>query len=203
MPGLDPGIHVFAAASKEDVDGRDKPGHDGDGLAQTAYFSHSIRTHFLPRATKSWSRGVFLFQGCFSGLPGAQIKESSDAIYPNVCCSVLALATLIMESVVIQPAFAADKVSLFKVITAKDEIVIGLAEDDLAQMDGKNAGGIAKMLVAKGSMSVWRYAVHKSADRRPRTGAAAQDRPARVSDSLRVEPYATPLKVLPIDERKK
>ena len=27
MPGLDPGIHVFAA-EKEDVDGRVKPGHD-------------------------------------------------------------------------------------------------------------------------------------------------------------------------------
>jgi len=27
MPGLVPGIHVFAAA-KKDVDGRDKPGHD-------------------------------------------------------------------------------------------------------------------------------------------------------------------------------
>jgi hypothetical protein len=27
MPGLVPGIHVFAAAS-EDVDGRDKPGYD-------------------------------------------------------------------------------------------------------------------------------------------------------------------------------
>jgi hypothetical protein len=26
MPGLVPGIHVFA--SREDVDGRDKPGHD-------------------------------------------------------------------------------------------------------------------------------------------------------------------------------
>ena len=37
----------------------------------------------------------------------------------------LGLAILIMESVVIQPAFAADKVSLFKVITARDEIVIG------------------------------------------------------------------------------
>ena len=75
----------------------------------------------------------------------------------------LGAATLIMESVVIQPAFAADKVSLFKVITAKDEIVIGITEDELAQIDGKNAGGIAKMLVAKGSMSVWQYAVHKSA----------------------------------------
>ena len=28
MPGLVPGIHVFAAL-KEDVDGRDEPGHDG------------------------------------------------------------------------------------------------------------------------------------------------------------------------------
>jgi hypothetical protein len=27
MPGLVPGIHAFAA-SKEDVDGRDEPGHD-------------------------------------------------------------------------------------------------------------------------------------------------------------------------------
>jgi NADPH:quinone reductase-like Zn-dependent oxidoreductase len=42
----------------------------------------------------------------------------------------LGAAILIMESVVIQPAFAADKVSLFKVITAKDEIVIGLDDID-------------------------------------------------------------------------
>jgi hypothetical protein len=30
MPGLVPGIHVFGAACKKDVDGRDKPGHDDD-----------------------------------------------------------------------------------------------------------------------------------------------------------------------------
>jgi len=29
MPGLVPGIHVFAAFGVKDVDGRDKPGHDG------------------------------------------------------------------------------------------------------------------------------------------------------------------------------
>ena len=114
----------------------------------------------------------------------------------------LGLAGLIMESVVIQPAFAADKVSLFKVITAKDEIVIGLADDELAQLEGKNAGGIAKMLVAKGSMSVWQYAVHKSA------AGDLEQAPLRkvgliANDSLRVEPYATPLKVLPIDEARK
>jgi hypothetical protein len=29
MPGLVPGIHVFATPTRQDVDGRDKPGHDG------------------------------------------------------------------------------------------------------------------------------------------------------------------------------
>ncbi len=29
MPGLVPGIHDFLLAAKQDVDGRDKPGHDG------------------------------------------------------------------------------------------------------------------------------------------------------------------------------
>ncbi len=33
MPGLVPGIHVFAAGFT-DVDGRDKPGHDGEKCAQ-------------------------------------------------------------------------------------------------------------------------------------------------------------------------
>jgi hypothetical protein len=28
MPGLEPGIHVFGAGCKKDVDGRDEPGHD-------------------------------------------------------------------------------------------------------------------------------------------------------------------------------
>jgi hypothetical protein len=30
MPGLVPGIHVFGLP--KDMDGRDKPGHNGDGL---------------------------------------------------------------------------------------------------------------------------------------------------------------------------
>ena len=114
----------------------------------------------------------------------------------------LGAAALIMESLTIQPALAADKVSLFKIITVKDEIVIGLPEDELAQLDGKDAGGIAKMLMAKGSMSVWQYAVHKS------TTGDLEQAPLRkiglmASDSLRVEPYASPLKVLPIDETRK
>jgi hypothetical protein len=132
----------------------------------------------------------------------ASFKENFEMHISKRLLYGLELAALIMESVVIQPAFAADKVSLFKVITAKDEIVIGISEGDLAQIEGQNAGGIAKMLVARGSMSVWRYAVHKSA------GGDLEQAPLHkigliASDSLRVEPYATPLKVLPIDETKK
>ena len=32
MPGLVPGIHVFAQRNKNDVDGRDKPGRDGNRI---------------------------------------------------------------------------------------------------------------------------------------------------------------------------
>ena len=114
----------------------------------------------------------------------------------------LGAAAFTMGSLMIQPASAADKVSLFKIITVKDEIVIGIPDDELAQIEGKDAGGIAKMLIAKGSMSAWQYAVHKSA-----TGDLEQAPLRKIgliaSDSLRVEPYASPLKVLPIDESKK
>jgi hypothetical protein len=114
----------------------------------------------------------------------------------------LGLASLIIGSVASLPALAADKVSLFKVVTSKDEVVIGLSDTDLAQVEGQNAGGIAKMLVAKGSMSVWQYAVHKSAS------GDLEEAPLHkigliASESLRVEPYPTTLKVLPIDGSKK
>ena len=114
----------------------------------------------------------------------------------------IGLAGLIMECTVIQPAFAADKVSLFKVITSKDEIVIGMTDDELAKLEGNNAGGIAKMLVAKGSMSVWQYAVRKA------PSGDLEQAPLRkvgliANESLRVEPYASPLKVVPIEDGKK
>jgi hypothetical protein len=112
----------------------------------------------------------------------------------------LALAWL-MGSMMVQPALAADKVSLFKVITARDEIVIGLPDDELKQMDG-NAGGIAKTLVDRGSLSVWQYAVRKAS-----TGDLEQAPLHKIglisTESLRIEPYATPLKVVPIDDSKK
>src|ERR1043166_5829255 len=105
----------------------------------------------------------------------------------------LALASLILGSIMVEPVAAADKVSLFKVITARDEIVIALPDDELKAMDG-NAGGVAKALVSKGSLSVWQYAVRKAP-----TGDLEQAPVHKIglisTESLRIEPYATPLKV--------
>jgi hypothetical protein len=111
----------------------------------------------------------------------------------------LGLVGLILESVMAYPAVAADKVSLFKVITTKDEIVIGLTDDELSQLEGRNAGGVAKLLAAKGSMSVWQYAVRKA------SSGDLEQAPLRQiglmsNESLRVEPYASPLKIIPIGE---
>jgi hypothetical protein len=110
------------------------------------------------------------------------------------------LAVLILEFFLSQQsAMATDKVSLFKIVTAKDEIVIGLTKDELSQMDGRDAGGVAKMLAAKGSMTVWEYAVRKA------EAGALEQAPLRkvglmANTALRVEPYTSPLKVVPIDE---
>src|SRR5258707_13880564 len=57
MPGLVPGIHVLAT-TKKDVDGRDKPGHDGLSMSQqptqyaiTPRASASRRGRFFSRRT--------------------------------------------------------------------------------------------------------------------------------------------------------
>jgi hypothetical protein len=111
------------------------------------------------------------------------------------------LVALALETVLSHPALATDKISLFKVVTAKDEILIGMTEDELARFEGRNAGGIAKALKAEGTLSVWRYAVRKAG-----TGDLEEAPTGKIglmaNDSLRVEPYTSPIKVVPIDETK-
>lgn len=85
--------------------------------------------------------------------------------------------------------------SLFKVVSVKDEIVIGLSAEELAALGGSDAGVVAKALIQKGSLTVWQYATRKGVN-----GDLEQAPRAKIGliahDSLRVEPYATPLKVI-------
>jgi len=84
--------------------------------------------------------------------------------------------------------------TLFKIVTVKDDITIGLNDAELNDLGG-DAGGIAKALAAKGSLTLWQYAVaQKDGERmvspRAKIGVLAHD-------SLRVEPYKQPFKVMP------
>lgn len=93
-------------------------------------------------------------------------------------------------------AMPASAETLFKIVTVKDDITVGLNDAELKDLGG-DAGGIAKAIAAKGSLSLWQYAVsNKDGENvvapRAKIGVLA-------NASLRVEPYKQPFKVLPHD----
>lgn len=108
-----------------------------------------------------------------------------------------AAAALLIVSA--SPALAQQKdkamTTLFKIVSVKDEVVIGLSPEELSGLGGNDAGAVAKALAAKGTLSVWQYAVRKAQN------GDLEQAPLRkigliAHDSLRVEPVATPLKVI-------
>ena len=108
-----------------------------------------------------------------------------------------ATAALLLVSA--SPALAQQKdpamTSLFKIVSVKDEVVIGLSAEELAALGGTDAGAVAKALTAKGTLNVWQYAVRKA-----QNGDLEQAPLKKIGliahDSLRVEPVTTPLKVI-------
>jgi hypothetical protein len=104
------------------------------------------------------------------------------------------LAAGAFAAVLFGAAVPASAETLFKIVTVKDEIVVGLNDAELKDLGG-DAGGVAKAIAAKGSLSLWQYAVgQKNGERfvgpRAKIGVLAHA-------SLRVEPYKQPFKVLP------
>ncbi len=101
----------------------------------------------------------------------------------------------VLAAVVLGLAAPASAETLFKIVTVKDDITVGLNDAELNDMGG-DAGGIAKAIAAKGSLTLWQYAVSKTKDGdnvvapRAKVGVLA-------ASSLRVEPYKQPFKVLP------
>lgn len=107
------------------------------------------------------------------------------------------MAYAVLTMFLAAPTMAQDSVSLFKVITVKDEIVIGLSEKDLGVLGGEDAGFVGRALAANGELTAWQFAVRKGED-----GELEQAPHHVVSilahESLRIEPYATPLRVVPL-----
>ena len=105
-------------------------------------------------------------------------------------------ASAVLAAAFLAPAtLSASAETLFKIITVKDEIIIGLNDAELKEFGG-DAGGIAKAIAAKGSLSVWQYAVQQGKDGERQVGPR-QKIGVLANASLRVEPYKQSFKVLP------
>lgn len=112
-----------------------------------------------------------------------------------VSCFAIAVAVLPGS----QRLLAQEKagIKLFKMITAKDDIVIGLSETELRSFGPRpDVDNLAEHLVSAGQITAWQYAVKKAAD-----GSLVQAPLRRIavlkSDTLRIEPFnPAPLKAL-------
>jgi hypothetical protein len=90
-------------------------------------------------------------------------------------------------------------VSLFKVITVKDEVFIGLNKEEIQALGGPEkapAGIIASALASRKELTLWQY-VHRKAASGDTVVAPLHPVGLLAHDSLRVEPYSTPFAVLP------
>jgi hypothetical protein len=100
---------------------------------------------------------------------------------------------------VLGPVFTAhadDQVKLFKIISTKDDVVVGVTSEELLKPgSGPDLDRFARQLADSGQMTVWQYAVRKDAN-----GNLQQAPLRRIAvfrnDTLRIEPYVSPLQVV-------
>jgi hypothetical protein len=112
------------------------------------------------------------------------------------CGSLAALVMALAPNAWAQESKQESKTALFKVVTSKDEIIIGLTTDELKALGGTDAAAVAHALAQKGDMAVWQYNVHRGAN-----GELQESPTARIgliaNSSLRVEPYSTTYTIVP------
>jgi hypothetical protein len=112
----------------------------------------------------------------------------------------LALAALIAGAAGSSLAEGSAPMKLFKIITVKDEIVVGLSDAELRSFGPKaDLDNLAHQIAFAGQLTLWQYAVKKGEDGGLRQ-APAKKVAVFKTDTLRIEPYATPLPVDPPKE---
>ncbi|WP_395318038.1 hypothetical protein [Variovorax sp. UC74_104] len=112
-----------------------------------------------------------------------------------VAFAMLVPAALALRSVRAQSS--APGVQLFKVVSSRDEVIVGADAAMLGAGSGPAVERLAAQLAAKGQLTLWQYASSKDA------GGALVQAPLRQivvfrNDALRIEPYATPLPIQPL-----
>lgn len=108
-------------------------------------------------------------------------------------CTAAALITLSVSDAAWSQHVAT---TLFKIITVRDEIVIGLDQNELAKLGGADAGAVARALAQKGEMTAWQYGVRRGPNGEPQQVPTAKIG-LLAHSSLRVEPYATSYPIVP------
>lgn len=116
-------------------------------------------------------------------------------------CALSALAVCALAGAA-APALAEGPIpmKLFKIITIRDEVVVGLNDDELRSFGPKaDLDNLANQIATAGQLTVWQYVVKKGDD-----GALRQTPGQRVAifktDTLRIEPYVSGLPVDPPKE---
>ena len=108
-----------------------------------------------------------------------------------VAAALLMTSTLAMA----QPS----KPPLFKIVTVKDEVIVAVPAGDAAA-PAAEAGAIGQALAGKGALTLWQYATRKGADGALEIAPLRQISVLR-HDSLRVEPYAAAVRVVPLPQQ--
>lgn len=116
--------------------------------------------------------------------------------YHRRALSGFAALALLPLAAAVRPARAQAPapIQLFKLISPKDEIIVGVEAAQLGAGSGPGVQRLAELLAAKGQLTLWQYASQKDA------GGTLIQAPLRQvavfkSELLRIEPYTTPLAV--------
>jgi hypothetical protein len=116
--------------------------------------------------------------------------------YRRRALSGLSALALLPLAATVRPARAQAPapVQLFKLVSPKDEIIVGVEAVQLGTGAGPGVQRFAELLAAKGQLTLWQYASQKDA------GGALVQAPLRQvavfkNELLRIEPYTTPLAV--------
>jgi hypothetical protein len=133
--------------------------------------------------------------GAFRGSTAVnETRKIVDRLRHATAAALLAGAALSGAAI----AQGAADVKLFKVITSRDEIVVGLTAKELQGLGGgAEVERLAKRIVDAGQMTVWQYATRKDAASGNLQQAPLRKVAVLKSETLRIEPYATPLAILP------
>jgi hypothetical protein len=119
-----------------------------------------------------------------------------NILYRRRAVTGLAALALLPLALAVRPARAqaAAPIQLFKIVSPRDEIVVGVEAAQLGTGAGPAVQRLAELLAAKGQLTLWQYASQKD------SGGALVQAPLRQvavfkNELLRIEPYSTPLPV--------